>query len=40
MTDEEILQRTELTYGFVVPLYRRWIKWRHTPQQVSEYYER
>ncbi|ALG68325.2 ATP-binding protein [Beggiatoa leptomitoformis] len=38
LTNEEILQRTELTYGFVVPLYRRWIKWRHPPQQVRERY--
>lgn len=36
LTDEEILLRTEVGYRFAVPLYRRWIAWRWSPQVMKE----
>jgi hypothetical protein len=36
LTAEEILQRGGLSYSFCVPLYRRWIKSRYSPQIIKE----
>jgi hypothetical protein len=34
MVEEEILIRENLAYRFAVPLYRRWIAWRWSPELV------
>jgi len=34
LTEEEILVRENVAYRFSVPLYRRWIAWRWSPELV------
>ena len=34
LTEEEILVRENLAYRFAVPLYRRWLAWRWSPELV------
>ncbi|MCP4696897.1 MAG: ATP-binding protein [Gammaproteobacteria bacterium] len=33
-TAEEVLENPGLTYRYAVPLYRRWIAWKHTPEKL------
>ncbi|CAK0758444.1 hypothetical protein CCP3SC1_20027 [Gammaproteobacteria bacterium] len=36
LVEEEVLRNDGGSYRFVVPLYRRWIAWRWSPEKVRE----
>lgn len=36
LVEEELLERAGPTYGFAVPLYGRWLRWRWPPRRVVE----
>ena len=36
LVEEEVLERAGSTYGFAVPLYGRWLRWRWPPRRVLD----